>query len=100
MVCEFPQVLDHLTGNDASFEFVTSATLPTMQLHYYYHVEVKSQAAIFVMTKCKTKKGTQIVDQFYEGAEAKGEKTKTLFKDLMQIKVVNLYKDPTKDQMI
>ena len=46
--CEFPDVLESLTGTDVNFELVTSATLRPLKLFYEHNVARVLRGYVFV----------------------------------------------------
>ena len=51
---KIPAAFEHLKGNDANFEMVTSNTLQPLNLHFHHNIITKSLAYIFVSEKCKS----------------------------------------------
>ena len=51
---KIPAAFEHLKGNDANFEMVTSNTLQPLNLHFHHNIITKSVAYIFVSEKCKS----------------------------------------------
>ena len=51
---KIPAAFEHLKGNDANFEMVTSNTLQPLNLHFHHNIVTKSLAYIFVSEKCKS----------------------------------------------
>ena len=87
-----PQAFDHLKGEDASFEMVTSNTIQPVRLCYRQNIITHSVAMIFVSTHCK---GIQ-----YRNAVGRGEQALKLFKEELKYQEVHLFKDVDKKQII
>ena len=71
MTCTFPDFIKDIRGEDANYEFATSATLPPLRLDYTYNVVTETLGFIFVNThvnglKVKTMTG---FDDIWSGTQ-------------------------------
>ena len=76
MTIELPNAFEHLKGQDANFEMVTSNTIQPIKLSYSHNIVARSIATIFVNTDCN---GLQ-----YIIAEEKGESMQKLFEEVLE----------------
>lgn len=85
MTCEFPDILDHLQGQDANFEMVTSNTIQTLKLSYQHNIIGKTLAVIFVATELEGRDGLQNMP--YRDAQKRGERIQELLSDPKLLKM-------------